>query len=75
MMSGAVPRSEWLVAKKTIPITTAISATSPLRMASWRDERVGMGDTVKPVDVSTTRERVRVTRQTLMLAKRTIVPL
>ena len=47
MMSSAMPRSGWLVAKKTIPITTAISVTSPLSMASWRDERVGVGDTVR----------------------------
>ena len=46
-MSSAVPRSGWLVAKKTTPITTAISATSPASMASRRDERVGMGDTVR----------------------------
>src|SRR5512135_1193238 len=42
MMSSAIPRTGWLVAKKTIPITTAISATSPLSRASWRDERDGM---------------------------------
>src|SRR5512135_1061638 len=49
MMSSAIPRSGWLVAKKTTPITTAISATSPLSMASWRDERVGMATPYEPV--------------------------